>query len=53
MEELNADVRVKKNHICEKKYVWNSSICENGKHLASIMNDSVITCDEVIKSYNE
>ena len=27
-------------------------ICENGKYLANIMDDSVITCDEVIESYN-
>ena len=24
--------------------------CENRKHLATIMNDSAITCDEVIES---
>ena len=40
----------RKHHICEKDYVWNLStcICENGKYLASIMDDSVITCDEII-----
>ena len=27
--------------------------CKNGKYLASIMDDSAITCDEVIVSYNE
>ena len=27
--------------------------CENGKYLASIMDDSTIICDEVIKSYEE
>ena len=45
----------KKHHICEKDYVWNPAICncENGKYLASIKDDSVITCDEVIKSYDE
>ena len=26
--------------------------CKNGKHLASIMDDSAITCDEVIESYD-
>ena len=42
----------KKYHICEKDYIWNLStcICENRKHLASIMDDSAIICDEVIKS---
>ena len=45
----------KKHHICEKDYVWNPAKCncENGKYLASIKDDSVITCDEVIKSYDE
>ena len=27
--------------------------CENGKYLASIMDDSTIICDEVIESYDE
>ena len=33
-----------------KDYVWNPATCigENGKYLASIMDDSVITCDEMI-----
>ena len=45
--------------MCKKYYIWNHSTCscKNGKYLASINNDSVITCDEVIdaetKSYNE
>ena len=45
----------KKHHICEKDYVWNPATCncENGKYLASIMDDSVIIYDEVIKSYDE
>ena len=45
----------KKFHICEKDYIWNPSICnyKNGKYLASIMDDSAITCDEVIESYDE
>ena len=28
-------------------------MCENGENLASIMDDSVIICDNVIKSYDE
>ena len=28
-------------------------ICENGKYLRSIMEDSAIICDEVIQSYKE
>ena len=36
-------------NICEKDYIWNPStcICENGKYLASIMDDSVIRCDKI------
>ena len=45
----------KKINVCEKEFVWNPSTCifKNGKYLASIMDDSAIICDEVIKSYNE
>ena len=41
----------KKSHVYEKDYVWNPATCncENGKCLASIMDDSVITCDEIIE----
>ena len=46
---INVDVSVKK-HICKKKYIWNPATCscKNGKYLASIMDDSAITCDEII-----
>ena len=27
--------------------------CKNGKYLASIMDDSVITCDVIIESYDK
>ena len=39
----------------EKDYVCNPATCncENGKYLASIMDDSAIICHEVIESYNE
>ena len=33
------------------KHLW--CICKNGRYLSSVMDDSVITCDEVIKSYYE
>ena len=38
----------KKHSVCEKDYVWNPATCncENGKYLASIMDE--IICDEVI-----
>ena len=37
-----------------RKYVWNPATCncKNGKYLASIMDDSMITCDEVTKLYD-
>ena len=42
-----------KIHVCEKCCVYNPSkcICENGKYLASIMDDSTINCDELIKGH--
>ena len=44
-----------KRFIYVKKIFWNPATCncENGKYLASIIDDSVITCDEVIDSYDE
>ena len=41
--------------MCLKNFIWNpaSRSCKNGKYLANIMNDSVITCDEIIESYNK
>ena len=34
-----------------KDYIWNPStcICENRKYLVSVMDDSVITCNEIIE----
>ena len=51
----NVDVSVTKIHVCEKDYVWTPATCncKNEKYLASIMDDSVLICDEVIKSYDE
>ena len=36
----------KKHHICEKDYIWNPATCscKNGKYLASVIDDSVVTC---------
>ena len=44
-----------KRFIYVKKIFWNPATCncENGKYLASIMDDSAIMCDEVIESYKE
>ena len=35
----------------KKIYIWNRAICscENGKYLATIIDDSMITYDKVIK----
>ena len=37
--------------MCKKDYIWNPATCsyKNGKCLASIVDNSVIRCDEVIK----
>ena len=47
---INVYVSVKKRHVCKTDYVWDLTTCncKNGKYLASIMDDSVITCDEII-----
>ena len=39
----------KKRHVYEKVYVWNPATCnfENGKYLARIADDSVITLNEM------
>ena len=51
-QQWNNDIcqcQCKKHHISEKDYVRNPATCncENGKYLASIMDDSVITCEEL------
>ena len=50
---INVDVGVKKHHICEKDYIWNSATWnyKNGKYFGSIIDNSVITCETVIKLY--
>ena len=41
----------KKCHVCAKGYLWNPATCncENGKYLVSIMDDTTIVGDEIIK----
>ena len=42
----------KEHRVCEKKnYIWNPATCrcENGKYVGSIIDDSVIVCDEIIE----
>ena len=38
--------------MCEQEYIWNTAVfsCENGKYLASIIDYSAITCDEIMKT---
>ena len=43
----------KKRYVCEKDYSWNPSTCSFPKYLASITDDSAITCDEIIESCDE
>ena len=40
---------LKEHHMYKKGYIWNPAICscENGKYLASIIDHSVNTCDEI------
>ena len=42
---------MKEDILWEKDYIWNPATrsFENGKHLASIIDDLVITCDEIVK----
>ena len=42
----------KKKSCVQKDYIWNLSTCtcKNSKYLASIIDDSVITCDEIMET---
>ena len=43
---------LKKHHACKNDYIWNPATCtcENGKYLASVINDLVIMCDATINT---
>ena len=43
--------KCKKHFICQKYYIWNPApcSCENEKYLATVMDDSVIMCNETIE----
>ena len=47
---INADVSVKKHHVCKKDYIWDPATysCQDGKYLATIMDNSAIISDEII-----
>ena len=60
INQINGGVMIKvhagvKNNINVKRIMFKpvTCSCENGKYLASIMDDSAIMCDEVIESYDE
>ena len=38
--------------MCEKSYIWNLAICscENGRYTENIIDDSMITCAEIIET---
>ena len=40
----------KEYNACEKDYIWNCATCswQNGKYLASVIDDSIIMCDEIV-----
>ena len=46
---INVDVGGKEHHVQGKDYIWNPArcSCKNGKYLTSILDDSVMTCDEI------
>ena len=56
---INVGASVKNIIYVKKNYIQNPDTysCKDGKYLASIIDDSVISCDEIIdaedKSYNE
>ena len=52
--QINGGITINVN-VSVKRHVWNPATCscENGKYLASIMDDLATACDEVIESYNK
>ena len=48
---INVDASVKNIIYVKKDYIWNPATCscENRKHLASTIADSVSTCDIIIE----
>ena len=48
---INVNVSVKNIMYVKKSCIWNPATCscENGKYLASIMDNSAITCNEIVE----
>ena len=55
MVNVNVSVKTWKNIMCVKKFIfWIAAletICQNGKYLGSVTDNSVITCDEIIEEW--
>ena len=49
MDNGNVDVTLKNFIYVKKDYIWSlvTCSCKNGKYLACIIGDSVITCNEI------
>ena len=49
---VSADANVEKHLLCAKYYIWNLATrsFENGKYLASVIDDLVIMCNETIET---
>ena len=52
---INVNMSIRKCHVKWKDYTWNPCTCsyENCKYLASVMDDSAITGDEVTESLDK
>ena len=52
---IDVHMSVKKANYVKKNFFWNPATCscENGKYLPSTIDDSAITCDEIIGSYDK
>ena len=54
-DKCRCECKNQKKKLCvQKNYIWNPSTrtCENGRYTRSIIDDSVITCDEIIEETN-
>ena len=49
---VSVSAKIQINTVCKKYYIWNPNTCtrENGNYLGSIIDNSVITCDEITES---
>ena len=55
MSKKNKEKNSKEHNSCKKDYIWNPATCscKTDKDLASIIDDSVIICDETIDAVTE